>query len=113
MVDGSFDLTAVTFPADLDENGNVPSSALFRSVTIKACLAGKTDDASAFEIFIYKKDCTEAAYIDYTQQHKIAIFPQLEENANLITSSITENYSQVQVGFTSSNPEKCAIEFTP
>ena len=93
MVDGSFDLTAVTFPADLDENGNVPSSALFRSVTIKACLAGKTDDASAFDIFIYKKDCTEAAYIDYTQQHKIAIFPQLEENANLITSSITENYS--------------------
>lgn len=66
MVDGSFDLTSVSFPTTPLVNGNLPSSALFRSVTIKACLAGKTDTESAFEVFIYKKDCTEAAYIDYT-----------------------------------------------
>ena len=67
MQDGSFDITSVTFP-----DANKP----YRSFTVQACVAGELD-SNSFTVYIYKKDCTEAAYINYVQTAKIAMFPEV------------------------------------
>ena len=69
MEDGSFSLTKVTFP-----------TKTYRSFKVEACVAGELDTDSAFFVYIYKKDCTEAAYINYVATHNIAIYPTVKKN---------------------------------
>lgn len=69
MVTGAFDINSVAF------DGAITT----RYVDIKACQAGKEKEDAEFRLFIYKRDCTEAAYIDYTAEHKITVYTQKDQ----------------------------------
>ena len=71
MLTGAFDINSVAFTKDITT----------RYVDIKACQAGKEKSDASFRIFIYERDCTEAAYIDYTAEHKIVVYPQVDQFA--------------------------------
>ena len=67
QIDGSFSLPTVTFPSDSEGQSGQ------RYFEIKACVAGTTFDDDSFTVYIYEKDCTEEAYIDYPAEVNIEI----------------------------------------
>ena len=104
MQDGSFDLTSVTFP----------SGMLYRSVTFEACVAGELDSGSKFTVYVYKKDCTEAAYINYVAPaaHKISMFPPVSletTTGKTVIGDIANVFDHAKLGFSTSD-SKCPIE---
>ena len=51
------------------------SNEKYRYVTIKGCMAGEDiGTESEFNIYIYEKDCTEAAFIDFVADHTINMY---------------------------------------
>lgn len=86
---------------------------LYRSVTFQACVAGDLDTTSTFTVFIYKKDCTEAAFINYVapQYHRIAMFPSvaLQKGGVESVADISNTFNHDKLGFSTSD-SKCPIE---
>ena len=94
QIDGSFSLPTVTFP-----------NTSQRYFEIKACVAGEVYADNSFKVYIYQKDCTEEAYIDYPEDVEIEMIKPSSY------PSEPKCWSMDDLGFTSSEPTKCPLEY--